>query len=379
MTMKIPFNKPYLPRKALHYIEDAVRRGNIAGDGYYSRLCQRWFEERLSPSRVLLTTSCTDALELSALLCGVKKGDEVIVSPFTFTSSVNAFLLFGGKPRFVDIREDTLNIDEEKTEEALTPATKVIVPVHYGGVACEMDRINEIAAKYGVKVVEDAAHAIDADYNGKALGTLGSLGTFSFHETKNIICGEGGALVINDSSLYERAEILREKGTNRSSFFRGEVDKYTWVECGSSYLPSDLLAAFLYAQLEDFASIHNKRHHLFETYYAGFRELEEKGLLRRPVIPEGCEHGSHLFYLILPSESRRDMLIAKLKEQGIMAVFHYLPLHDSPMGHALGYTRGDFPVAEEMSRRLLRLPFYYELSEEEQQRVIDAVHHILLT
>jgi dTDP-4-amino-4,6-dideoxygalactose transaminase len=369
---RIPFNKPFIVGKELFYISQAVLDGHLAGNGAFTRRCEEWLEQRTGAARVLLTHSCTAALEIAALLCDVKEGDEVILPSFTFVSTANAFAMRGAKLRFVDVREDTLNLDEARIENALTQDTRVIVPVHYAGVGCEMNAITEIARRHGVMVVEDAAQAVDSTYDGRHLGTFGELGCFSFHETKNFICGEGGALVVNDERFLERAEVLRDKGTNRSQFLRGEVDKYTWVDVGSSYSPSELNAAFLYAQLEENVSITSKRTAIFSRYRASLAPLEQAGLLRMPSLPPGTSCNGHMFYVLLESEVDRNRVIHGLEKQGIHAVFHYVPLHTSPMGVALGYQPGDLPVTEDVAARLLRLPCYFELSEDEQDRVIDA-------
>jgi dTDP-4-amino-4,6-dideoxygalactose transaminase len=330
-------------------------------------------EQKFGAKKVLLTHSCTAALEMAALLADIQPGDEVIMPSYTFVSTANAFALRGASIRFVDIRPDTLNMDETKIEQVITPRTKVIVPVHYAGVACQMDVIMAIAAKHNLLVIEDAAQGVNATFNGKHLGTIGHLGCYSFHETKNFISGEGGALVINDARFIERAEIIREKGTNRSKFFRGEVDKYTWVDIGSSYLPSELIAAFLYAQLEQADEITRQRHAIHARYAAGLQPLADAGHLRLPQIPSGCMHNAHMFYVIVKAEAIRSALLAYLKENKVHAVFHYVPLHTSPMGHKYGYKRGDLPVTEELSDRLIRLPCYYELTHDEQVVVIARI------
>jgi dTDP-4-amino-4,6-dideoxygalactose transaminase len=376
--MRIPFNKPYLTGNELGYIQESLKSGNIVGNGGFTKKCESLMEEIFGAKKVLLTGSCTDAIEMASLLANLETDDEVIVPSFTFVSTVNAFILRGAKPVFVDIREDTLNIDETKIEENITGRTKAIFPVHYAGVSCEMDTIMDIAKRYNLSVVEDAAQGVYAKYKGRYLGAIGNLGTYSFHGTKNYICGEGGALVINDESLIERAEILREKGTNRSKFLRGEIDKYTWVDVGSSFLLSDVLASFLYAQLENLDEINRKRKAIFEFYYENLKELEESGELRLPIIPDGCETNYHLFYILLYSEEKRDFLMDQLKDAGIQAVFHYVPLHNSPMGMRFGYRDGDLPLTENLSGRLLRLPFYADLGLEEQKFVVDMVRKILL-
>ncbi len=371
--IKIPFNKLYLGGKELEYIEENIKSGNIIGNGEYTRKCEDLLEKTFNANRVLLTNSCTDALEMASLLIGLGPGDKVIVPSYTFVSTVNAFVLCGAKPIFVDIREDTLNMDEAKIEEKITDKTRAIFPVHYAGVACKMDTIMDIAERYNLFVVEDAAQGVNAKYNARYLGTLGDLGTYSFHGTKNYTCGEGGAILINNGDFVERAEIIREKGTNRSKFLRGEIDKYTWIDIGSSYLLSDILAAFLYAQLENLEEIKKKRKEIFDFYYESLKKLEEAGKLRLPIIPRNCENNYHLFYVLLPSEEKRNSLIDKLKRAGIQAVFHYIPLHTSPMGARFGYREGDLPITESISGRLLRLPFYTGLTKEEQESIITAL------
>jgi len=369
----IPFNRPFIAGRELYYIAQAVTGGHLAGDGRYTKLCHRWIEERLGVKKALLTHSCTAALEMCALLANIQPGDEVIMPSFTFVSTANAFALRGARIRFVDIRLDTLNIDEKQIEAAISDRTKAIVVMHYAGVACEMDAIMEIARRRRLLVVEDAAQGMMATYKGRQLGTIGELGTYSFHETKNFISGEGGALAINDERFIERAEIIREKGTNRSKFFRGQVDKYTWVDIGSSYLPSEIVAAFLYAQLEEAESINRKRADIYRYYANALMPLKEDGQVRLPYCPPECTHNSHLFYLIMPTETARDGLIQHLKECNILTVFHYVPLHTSPMGLKMGYSGGELPVTEDLSERLVRLPFYFGLTREEQDRVIDGV------
>jgi len=371
---EIPFNRPFIVGKELYYIAQAVQGGHLAGDGAFTKKCNEWMEREFGAKKVLLTHSCTAALDMSALLCDLDPGGEVIMPSFTFVSTANAFALRDAHIRFVDIRPDTLNMNENLIEEAVTEKTKAIVPVHYAGVSCEMDTIMEIASRHGLLVVEDAAQGVNATYKGRYLGTIGHLGTYSFHETKNFISGEGGAVVVNDDRFIERAEIIREKGTNRSKFFRGEVDKYTWVDIGSSFLPSEIVAAFLYAQLEEADTITRKRQEIFGYYAEQFESLVSRGFFRIPACPEGCRHNAHLFYIIIQTEREdRERLIAHLKKKGIGAVFHYVPLHTSPMGRKMGYEEGDLPITEEMSERLIRLPCYYELTREEQDRVIGAV------
>ena len=370
---KIPFNKPCFEGKEMVYIADAINRGHISGDGYYTKLCHRFFEENLGVKKAFLTTSCTHALEMAAILLDLKDGDEVIVPSFTFVSTVNAFVLHGARPVFADIRPDTLNLDERQLEKLITHRTRAIVPVHYAGIGCEMDSICDIAKRHNIKIIEDNAHGLFAKYKGKNLGTFGCMAAQSFHETKNFTCGEGGALLINDEKYIERAEIIREKGTNRSRFFRGQVDKYSWVDVGSSYLPSDMLAAFLYAQLEakDHVTEHRKR--IWENYYKQLKSPALEHNIRLPVIPDYCEQPFHMLYMIMNSLEERQALIAHLKSKGILAVFHYLPLHISEMGVRFGGKIGDCPITEEISDRLIRLPFYNELSTSDQQTVIDAI------
>lgn len=369
----IPFNKPSIVGSELEYIADSVRSGQISGDARYTKKCHTLLETDLGVQKALLTTSCTHALEMAALLLDIKPGDEVIVPSFTFVSSVNAFVLRGAKPVFADIRPDTLNLDETQLEGLITPRTRAIVVVHYAGVGCEMDTIMEIANRHGIPVVEDNAHGLFGCYRDQYLGTFGALATQSFHETKNFTCGEGGALLINDPALVERAEIIREKGTNRSRFFRGMVDKYTWVDVGSSYLLSDVLAAYLFAQLERRDEIQGRRGHIWRAYAAGLGDWAAANGVRLPVVPPYCEQSYHMFYLLLPSLEARTAFISYLKAQGILSVFHYLPLHLSDMGRGFGGKEGDCPVTEDISDRLARLPFYFDLSEAEQARVIETI------
>lgn len=370
---RIPFNKAGLAGNEFRYISAAIEQGHISGDGEFTRRCQGFLEKELGIAQALLTTSCTHALEMTALLLDIQPGDEVIVPSFTFVTTVNAFVLRGARPVFVDIRPDTLNLDETQLERLISPRTRAIVPVHYAGVGCEMDSILGIAARHGIPVVEDNAHGLFGKYRGKHLGTLGCMATQSFHETKNFTCGEGGALLINDSRYTERAEILREKGTNRSRFFRGQVDKYTWVDLGSSYLPSDLLAAFLFAQLEARNEIQAKRRRIWEYYQHSLQGWAEQIGARLPVIPSHCEQAYHMFYVLLPSLEFRQELIAHLKSNGILAVFHYVPLHLSEAGMKYAARKTECPVTEEASGRLLRLPFYNELTEAEQSQIVDTI------
>jgi dTDP-4-amino-4,6-dideoxygalactose transaminase len=373
VTYRIPFNRPTLVGSEYARMAQALDNGHISGDGAFTKQCHALLEELVGVHRALLTTSCTHALEMSALLVDPKPGDEVIIPSFTFVSTVNAFALRGARPVFGDVRADTLNLDESKLEALITPRTRAIVVVHYAGVGCEMDAILEIAARHRLTVIEDNAHGLFGKYRGRNLGTFGEMATLSFHETKNITCGEGGALLINEPALVERAEIIREKGTNRSQFFRGQVDKYTWIDVGSSYLPSDLLAAFLLSQLEAADSIQAQRRRIWITYEAGLRDWASDNGVRLPIVPAHCEQPFHMFYLLLPSLDARQRLIAHLRQAGILAVFHYLPLHLSPMGRRFGGRAGDCPVTEEISDRLLRLPFYNSLSEAEQAMVIDTI------
>jgi dTDP-4-amino-4,6-dideoxygalactose transaminase len=376
--MSIPFNKHYTTGKELNYIQDSINRSKISGDGYYTKRVNEFIEKTFHTPKALLTTSGSTALDMAALLLDIKGGDEVILPSYTFVSTVNPFLIAGAKIIFAEIKEDTLNIDPEDIKRKITSKTKAIVPVHYAGVACDMDAIMEIANKNDIKIIEDAAQGVNAKYKGKYLGTIGDMGCYSFHETKNYSCGEGGAILINkDKQLIERAEIVREKGTNRSKFFRGEIDKYTWVDVGSSYLPSDMLAAFLYAQFEQLDEINNKRKFIFNYYYEHLKELEDQGILRLPIIPEGRECNAHMFYILLNSERERNDLMGKLKENGIHAVFHYIPLHTAPMGIKIGYKVGNLPITENLSGRLLRLPMYADLGKEELEYIVGEVCRIL--
>jgi dTDP-4-amino-4,6-dideoxygalactose transaminase len=369
----IPFNRATAAGDELRYVTDALGSGHLAGDGRYTARCHALLEQALGIRKVLLTTSCTHALEMAALLLDVKPGDEVIIPSYTFVSVVNAFVLRGARPVFADVRPDTLNLDEGRLDRLISSRTRAVVPVHYAGIACAMDAILEIAGRHGIAVVEDNAHGLFGRYNGRLLGTMGALATLSFHETKNFTCGEGGALLINDAALVERAEIVREKGTNRSRFFRGQVDKYTWVDVGSSYLPSELLAAFLLAQLEAREAIQARRHRIWSYYERHLSDWASARGVRLPVVPACCEHPAHLFYLIAPSLGERQGLIEHLKQRGISSVFHYLPLHLSEMGRRLGGKPGDCPVTEDLSDRLLRLPFYAALTDTDLERIVGAV------
>nr|MBN1228453.1 dTDP-4-amino-4,6-dideoxygalactose transaminase [Anaerolineae bacterium] len=372
-TYRIPFNKPYFSGREFDYMRQAIENGHVSGDGVFTRACHKLLEEQLGVPKVLLTTSCTHALEMAALLVGIQPGDEVIIPSFTFVSTVNAFVLRGACPVFVDIRPDTLNLDETQLESLITDHTRVVVPVHYAGVGCEMGAITDTAHGHGITVIEDNAHGLLGKVQGKYLGTLGAMATQSFHETKNFTCGEGGALLINDPALVERAEIIREKGTNRSRFFRGQVDKYTWVDIGSSYLPSDMLAAYLLAQLEAREDIQRRRAAIWNRYQTELAGWAQANQVRQPIVPAHCVQAYHIYYLLLPSLESRQGLIAHLRERGILAVFHYLPLHLSGMGTRFGGKPGDCPVTEDVSDRLVRLPFYNGLSVEEQSEVIGAI------
>jgi dTDP-4-amino-4,6-dideoxygalactose transaminase len=369
----IQFNRPHMTGKELEYIIEAKSRNMLAGDGPFTKRCHGWIEAQSGCAKALLTHSCTAALEMAALLLDIQPGDEVILPSYTFVSTANAFVLRGGIPVFVDIREDTLNLDERLVEAAITSRTRAIVAVHYAGVACEMDTLMEIAARHDLKVVEDAAQGVMASYKGRALGSIGALGAYSFHETKNVISGEGGALLVNDPTLAQRAEIIREKGTDRSRFFRGEVDKYTWQEVGSSFLPGELIAAFLWAQLEEATAITLQRMALWDRYHAALQRLESRGTLRRPVIPEGCQHNAHMYYVLLGEGIDRQAVLRNLKREEIHSVFHYVPLHSSPGGLRYGRTHGSMEVTDRQSERLIRLPLWIGLSQQQQDRVVDLL------
>jgi dTDP-4-amino-4,6-dideoxygalactose transaminase len=373
MTRPIPFNHASVVGNEVAYVNEVIRNAHYSGDGPFTKKCHALLEAELGVPRALLTTSCTHALEMAALLLDIAPGDEVIIPSFTFVSTANAFVVHGARPVFIDVHPETLNLDETRLEALITRRTRAVVPVHYAGVGCAMDRIAPLAERNGIAVVEDNAHGLFGSFRGKQLGTFGALATLSFHETKNIVCGEGGALLINDERLVERAEIIREKGTNRSRFFRGQVDKYTWVDIGSSYLPSELLAAFLYGQLEQRARIQAARKRIWEYYHEQLTPWAEEHAVRLPAVPEGCVHPYHLYYLLAPSLASRQGMIEHLRARGIASAFHYLPLHLSAMGRKLGGKPGDCPVTEECSDRLLRLPFYYELTREDQARVVAAL------
>ena len=369
----IPFNRPAVPEAVCHYLRQAVENMHLSGDGPFTKRCHELLERALGVPKVLLTTSCTHALEMAAMLLDVQPGDEVVVPSFTFVSTVNAFVLRGAKPVFADVRPDTLNMDEGRLPDLLSDRTRAVVPVHYAGVGCEMPDVLRSAAEVGAAVVEDNAHGLFGRYRGRPLGTFAPLATQSFHETKNISCGEGGALLINDPELLERAEVIREKGTNRSRFFRGQVDKYTWVDLGSSYLPSDALAALLFAQLEIREKIQDRRRHLWESYAAALADWAAERGVGLPHVPPHCEQPYHLFYLLLPTLDDRQALLAHLKAAGVTATFHYVPLHLSPMGRGFGGRPGDCPVTEAVSDRLVRLPLFYDLSDDDLRRVVRAV------
>jgi dTDP-4-amino-4,6-dideoxygalactose transaminase len=370
----IPFNRPYTTGKETGYIAEAIGNSHLSGDGIFTKRCHGWIETQTGTARALLTPSCTASLDLAALLLDLKPGDEVIMPSYTFVSTANAFVLRGAVPVFVDIRKDTLNLDERLIEAAITPRTRAIVPVHYAGVACEMDIITGIARRHGLRVVEDAAQGILASYKGRALGAIGDLGALSFHETKNIICGEGGALLVNDPALVARAEIIREKGTDRNRFFRGEVNKYTWQDLGSSLLPGDATAAFLWAQLEEAREITARRIALWRRYHEMLEPLEQEGLLRRPIVPADCQHNGHLYYVLLAPGIERDRVLRELKAAGMHAIFHYVPLHSSPAGQRFGRAQGALEVTDTLAARLIRLPMWIGLSEDRQQRVRDMLY-----
>jgi len=367
---KIPFNKPYLTGEEMDFIKDTLSTLKIGGDGKYTYKCQELMQKKFNTKKILLTTSCTHALEMSAILLNIKKGDEIILPSFTFSSTCNAFVLRGAKPVFVDIRDDTLNIDERLIEGKITDQTKAIAPVHYAGVGCEMDVIRSLSKKYNLPIVEDAAQGVNAKYNGKYLGTIGDIGAYSFHETKNYVAGEGGAVLINNKNFTERADIIREKGTNRIHFLHGKVDKYTWVDVGSSYLPSDILAALLYSQLKHMDEFTEERKRIYNYYCLHLAELEKKGKLKLPKIPKGCESNYHCFHILLNNENERNKVMENLKSKGIQAVPHYVPLHDSLMGSSFGYSPGDLPITESTSSRLLRLPLYNGMENEDLDYVL---------
>jgi dTDP-4-amino-4,6-dideoxygalactose transaminase len=378
MKKYISFNRPYMTGKELANIAEAHSNLKLAGDGPFTQRCQAWLEERTGVKKALLTHSCTAALEMAAILVGIRPGDEVIMPSYTFVSTANAFVLRGGVPVFVDIRSDTLNINEKLIERAITSRTKAIVAVHYAGVACEMDAIMKIAKRHGLVVIEDAAHGIMASYKGRSLGALGHLAAYSFHETKNIISGEGGALLVNDPRFIDRAEIIREKGTNRSRFFRGQTDKYTWVDIGSSYLPGEVIAAFLWAQMDKAKKITRMRLDIWERYHKILAPLESAGLLQRPIVPDQCRHNAHMYYVLIPPGTDRQAILGELRRNGVSSVFHYVPLHSSPAGKKFGRAHGDFPITDSVSERLIRLPLWVGLTAVQQNKVAKVLKEALL-
>lgn len=370
----IPFNRPFTLGTEFAHIQDAISSGRLSGDGVFTRRCHNWIEQHTGCGKALLTQSCTAALEMAAMLASTQPGDEIVMPSFTFVSTANAFALRGAVPVFVDVRPDTLNLDESQLEAAITSRTKAIVAVHYAGVACEMDYIMEVADRHQLLVIEDAAQGVMSTYKGRSLGAIGQLAAISFHETKNVTCGEGGALMVNEQLWEGRAQVIWEKGTNRAQYFRGEVEKYTWVDLGSSYLPSEISAAFLWAQLQNAESITERRMKIWNQYHAGFAELDHEDRVRRPVIPVECTHNAHMYYLLLPDIERRDALLRHLNASGVNAIFHYVPLHSSPAGKRFGRPHGDLRITLEISGRLLRLPLWIGMDEAQVQRVIVAVH-----
>lgn len=374
LKFKIPFNKPHLTHKEMGYINHAHSLGQLSGNGFYTKKCHDWLERSFSTKKALLTNSCTAAMEMMAILMNIKQGDEIVMPSFTFSSTANAVVLRGGIPVFVDIRPDTLNINEQLIENAITKKTKAIFVVHYAGVGCEMDKIKSIAKKHKLFVLEDAAQGILSKYKDQYLGTIGDMGAFSFHETKNIISGEGGALMVNNPAYIERAEIIREKGTNRDQFFRGQVDKYTWVDLGSSYLPGEITAAFLLAQFEQAHELTKKRLNIWTRYNKNLSELEKRGVLKRPMIPSYCEYNGHLFYIITENLKTRNKLIDFLKKRGILSVFHYIPLHSSPAGKKYARFIGDMGVTDKISETLLRLPLFYDITEKEIDYIVESIY-----
>ncbi len=376
-VQSVPFNKALITNRELECIGEAIANGHLIGDGEFTKRCQKWLEHQIGCQSALITHSCTAALEMAAILADIQPGDEVILPSYTFVSTANAFVLRGAVPVFVDIRPDTLNLDETKVEAAITSKTKAIAPVHYAGVSCEMDTLMAIADRHSLLVIEDAAQGIMATYKGRPLGSTGHLAALSFHQTKNIVSGEGGALLINDPSLLERAEIIREKGTNRSKFFRGEVDKYTWVDVGSSYLPSDLIAALLWAQLEQADHIQQRRHGIWQYYDNAFANLEAQQIVQRPSTPGDCQQNAHMYYLLLKDLKTRTAVLAKLKSRGVQAAFHYVPLHSSPAGEKYGRVSGDMAVTDDLSDRLLRLPMGGGMTLREAEYVVSVVLEVL--
>lgn len=377
MKVGIPFNLPHMTGKELYYIAEAHFNGCLAGDGPFTKRCHQWLVNRTDCYKALLTHSCTAALEMAALLLNIQPGDEIIMPSYTFVSTANAFVLRGGVPVFVDIREDTLNLNERLIEAAITPRTRAIIPVHYAGVACEMDTIISIARRHGLKVVEDAAQGVMSRYKGRALGSIGDLGAYSFHETKNVISGEGGALLVNDPDYALRAEIIREKGTDRSRFFRGEVDKYTWQEVGSSFLPGELIAAFLWAQLEEADRITQDRLGSWQRYHELLEPLESRGIIRRPIVPEDCQPNAHMYYVLLAEQIDRQVVLDEFKRNDISSVFHYVPLHSSPAGQRYGRRHGDLSVTNRQSERLIRLPLWVGMTNSQQDRVVDVLNLVV--
>ena len=373
-----PFNRPFTTGREFDYIREAIENRHLAGDGPFTRRCHEWLEARLGVRRALLTHSCTAALEMMALLIDTSPGDEIVMPSFTFVSTANAFVLRGGVPVFVDIRPDTFNIDERLIEGAITPRTRAVMVVHYAGVGCDMDAIAAVAQRHGLLVLEDAAQGFLATYRGQPLGTFGALAAMSFHETKNVIAGEGGALLLNDARWVERAEIIREKGTNRSQFFRGQIDKYTWVDIGSSYLPSEVTAAFLWAQLEEALAITQQRLGVWTLYHRACERLEHKGLLRRPVVPPDCQHNGHMYAILLADTSRREPALRALNRHGVNAVFHYVPLHSSPAGRLYARTHGDLPETTDVSARLVRLPFWLGMQDDDVGRIVQTLETVLI-
>jgi len=376
LPIKVPFNKPFMSGRELFYIRQAHAGSHLSGDGPFTKKCEAWFQKKARCKKALLTHSCTGALEMAGILSGIRPGDEIIMPSFAFVSTANAFVLRGAVPVFVDIRPDTLNIDEKKIEAAITQKTKAIVALHYGGISCEMNSILAIAKRYELLVIEDAAQGVLCTYKGKPLGSMGDFGVFSFHETKSIISGEGGALLVHKKRFIARAEMIREKGTNRSQFLRGQVDKYTWRDIGSSYLPSDIIAAFLWGQLEIADTIIQRRMRLWQKYHDAFADLEEKEKLRRPVVPLDCRHNAHLYYLLLPNRKRRDWFIQEMSKLGIRTLFHYVPLHSSPAGRRFGRTATPMKYTDELSGRLVRLPLWIGI-EKQMDQVIDKVIKLL--
>ncbi|WP_286745631.1 dTDP-4-amino-4,6-dideoxygalactose transaminase [Aquabacterium sp. UBA2148] len=374
---KIPFNRPYMTGKELHFIASSHANGKLAGDGPFTKRCHQWLEEQSGAHKALLTHSCTAALEMAALLLDIQPGDEIIMPSYTFVSTANAFVLRGAVPVFIDIRPDTLNIDETLIEQAITPRTRAIVPVHYAGVSCEMDAIMGIAKRHNLAVIEDAAQGVMSSYKGRALGSIGDLGAYSFHETKNVISGEGGALLVNDERHALRAEIIREKGTNRGQFFRGEVDKYTWQDIGSSFLPGELIAAFLWAQLEDGKAITEVRLASWDVYHQAIASIENEGWLRRPIVPQECAHNAHMYQVLLAEHVDRQALIAGMNASGFNLVFHYVPLHSAPAGLRYGRTGSEMGVTDDLSARLVRLPLWVGLEVSEQMRLVEHLKHLL--